>query len=77
VILVPRRRLEMDQSFDIFLVVREGEISFVESATSLAKAKVRVDELGARLTGKYMILGKPSGERTIILSKPKNPQKSD
>ena len=57
---------------DIFRIVTEKDLHWIESATTLSEAKVRVSELGERLPGTYMILGKPSGERAIIVSKPKN-----
>ena len=60
----------MNQSFDIFFIVEEKEVHWIESSSSLDKAKVRVGELGFRLPGRYLILARPSGERTIILSKP-------
>ena len=58
----------IDQTFDIFRIVTEQEIHWIESSTSLAKAKARIGDLGAKFPGKYMILGKPSGERTVIVA---------
>ena len=62
----------MDHSFDIFLLEGECEIRLIGTAPSLDAAKMTVEELGFRSPGKYLILGKPSGERTIVLTKRKS-----
>jgi hypothetical protein len=65
----------MDQSFDIFFIVEEKEVRWMESCPSLDKAKVRVGELGFRLPGRYLILERPSGERTIVVSPTAKPER--
>jgi hypothetical protein len=61
------KEVGMDQSFDIFLLEGEDGVRLVGTAASLEAAKMIVEELGFRSPGKYLILGKPSGERTIIV----------
>jgi hypothetical protein len=64
----------MDRSFDIFYVVAAGDIQWIESVTSLEIAKIRISDLGRGLPGKYLILGKPSGERTVVVIEAKSKQ---
>jgi hypothetical protein len=57
----------VDSTFEIYFVVSEGEIVWMETATSPEEARQLVRQIGEKVPGDYVIIGRPSGTKTPIL----------
>jgi hypothetical protein len=56
----------MDKPFEVFRVCSDDEPLWLESATSLGLAQLRVEELGTWNPGEYLIYCPESGEQLSI-----------
>jgi hypothetical protein len=53
-------------AFDIFRAERNGSVLWIESAANSAEAKARVQELGMRSPGDYLLLNQKTGNKLAI-----------
>jgi hypothetical protein len=51
--------------FDIFRAERNGSVLWIGSAASVAEANARVQELGMRSPGDYVLLNQKTGDKLV------------
>jgi hypothetical protein len=56
----------MNSLFDIFRIETNGGVLWIESAATLENAKARVQELGMRSPGEYLLLNQETGNKLVI-----------
>jgi hypothetical protein len=56
----------MNALFDIFRTETNGGVLWIESAATLESAKARVQELGKRSPGEYLLLNQETGNKLVI-----------
>ena len=56
----------MNAPFDIFRTEINGGVLWIESAATLEDAKARVQELGMRSPGEYLLLNQEKGDKLVI-----------
>ena len=56
----------MNAPFDIFRTETNGGVLWIESAATLQDARARVQELGMRSPGEYLLLNQETGNKLVI-----------
>jgi hypothetical protein len=56
----------MKALFDIFRTETNGGVLWIESAATLQDARARVQELGMRSPGEYLLLNQETGNKLVV-----------
>ena len=51
---------------DVFKVEKDGKLRWLETADTLESAKARIEVLGAKSPGEYVIYSQKTGAKTVI-----------